>query len=276
MQNNQSFSIPSHRRNSPSLFYRMRATICIDHVVDDEVTVPWHYRAAGYPEIGTYAVPTNRGTMPTTYDNQQWALPNTAPTASHCTHYMGPSPQGPRHPYHAHGASVSQVYQANSPVRLENYRYPSGSPAYDTVSLTPMIYAGHHAEAIPTHHSTEGFVGHHGGWLSDVPVTSDLVHSNRTTSLNHSPNGFANVPSPDGSFPLVQNSSSTPGTSRLSTPARAGASPKDGHHPQARNAVGTPRQREAAIRRRQAQARIFCDFPGCKASFTRGHNYRSS
>ena len=140
-----------------------------------------------------------------------------------------------------------------------------------------------------------GFGDYHDVEMVDVPVTSgvhlspgqrdstdsqwrdvDLVHSNRTTSLNHSPNGFANVPSPDGSFPLVQNPSSTPGTSRLSTPARAGASPKAGHHPQARNAVGTPRQWAAAIRRRQAQARIFCDFPGCKASFTRGHNYRSS
>ena len=146
MRNNQSFSIPSHRRNSPSLFNYMRAMICIDHVVDDEVTVPWHYHAAGYPEIGTCAVPTNRGTMPTTYDNQQWALPNTAPTALHCTHYIGSSPQGSRHPHHAHGASVSQVYHANSPVRLVNYGYPSGSPAYDTSSLTPIIYAGHHAE----------------------------------------------------------------------------------------------------------------------------------
>ncbi|KAL1723260.1 hypothetical protein EV715DRAFT_269883 [Schizophyllum commune] len=274
MQNNQSFSTPSHRRSSPSSFDYMRATICIDQVVDDLVTAPWNYRAAGYPEVGTYGVPTNHGTMPATYDNQQWVLPNTAPTASHYAHYIGPSPRGPRHPYHAHATSASQIHQASSPAHLENYGYPSCSPAYDTSSLTPTIYAGHPAEGTPTYHFTEGFVGHQDGWMADVPVTAYPVHTNATTYLNHSPNGFANVPSPDDSF--AQDAFPTPGTSRLSTPARATGSPEDGHQPLARNEVGTSRQRDAAKRRRRAPARIFCDYPGCDASFTRGHNYRRS
>ncbi|KAL1682961.1 hypothetical protein EV122DRAFT_202826 [Schizophyllum commune] len=277
MQNNQPFFTPSHRRSSPSLFNDMRATICIDHVVDDEVTVPWNCRAAGYCELGTYAVLANYGTMPATYDTQEWALPNTAPTASHYAHYMESSPRGPRHPCHAHATSASQIHQASLPVRLENYEYPSGSPAYDTSSLTPTIYSGRHAEASPTYRSTVGFVGHQPGWMANVPVTSDLlVRTDTTAYLDHSPNGFANVQSPDGSFALAQNPFPAPSTSRLSTPARATGSSEDVHHPHARNEVGTSRQREAANRRRRAPARIFCDYPGCDASFTRGHNYRRS
>ncbi|KAL1733879.1 hypothetical protein EV714DRAFT_281612 [Schizophyllum commune] len=239
MQNNQSFSTPAHRQSSPGSFSYMH----------DEVTVPWDCRAAGYPEVGTYAVPNDHGTMPATYDNQQWALPNTAPTASHYAHYIEPSPRGPRHPYHAHATSASQIHQASSPAHLENYGYPSGSPAYDTSSLTPTVYAGHPAEDL-------------------------LGRTDTTTYLNHSPNGFASVSSPDNSF--AQDPFPTPNSSRLSTPARTTGSPEDGHQPHARNEVGTSRQREAAQRRRRAPARMFCDYPGCDASFTRGHNYRRS
>ncbi|KAI5892041.1 uncharacterized protein SCHCODRAFT_02502435 [Schizophyllum commune H4-8] len=276
MQTNQSPPTPSHRWSSPGLFIYMRAAICTEHVVDDAVTVLWHYRAAARREYGAHAILTNHGTMPATYDNQQRALFNTTPTASHYDHYIEPSPRGRRRPYQAHSSGASQVRQASSPLRLESYGYPSGSPAYDTSSLTPAIYGGHHAEASATYRSSESFVGLQDGWMADVPVTSDIAHTNSTTYLNRSPSDFANVPFPDGSFALAQDPFPTPGTFRLSTPARATGSPEARHYPQARNEVGTSRQREAAQRRRRAPARMFCDYPGCHASFTRGHNYRRS
>ncbi|KAI5892043.1 uncharacterized protein SCHCODRAFT_01352163 [Schizophyllum commune H4-8] len=276
MQSRQSLSPTSRQWTSTGLFNLRRSRIRLEPARGDDMTVPWHYRAAGYTESDALPVPTSHATMPATYDDQHWALPNSAPTASQHAPYMEPSPWGYNHPHHAPNASASHVHQASSPEHLGYYGYPSGSPAYNTFAHTPTAYARHSpVEASSPYLSSERFVDYRDGFMADAADISDPAHANGTTYFNHSPDGFPSVPPPDVAVALAPDPFPTPGTSRLPS-AVATASPEDRHDPLPRNEVGTSHQREAAQRRRRTAARLYCPYPGCEASFTRGHNCRSS